>query len=220
MSRITASEFTGPLNEELLPTAAAWEKAEPVIYSADWRGESPDPQRETQARLLWSREFLYIQFRCRYRELCVYAGNNGRRDRLWERDVAEIFIRPPGHALRHYFEFEISPNGDWLDLEIEPGKKTIVFCSLQSRVRVDAEARIWTAEMAIPIDCLTTRFRPDAVWSLNLFRIEGCEPDRFYSAWQPTFTPQPNFHVPEVFGELHFAGSGGQSPSAGKTIGY
>jgi len=207
MNRIIASEWTGPLNEELLPTAAAWEKAEPAAFCTDWRGESPDPLRETRVRLLWSREFLFIQFRCRYRALCVYPGGTSRRDRLWEKDVAEVFIRPPEDALRHYREFEISPNGDWLDLDIAPGKKTVLFCSLKSRVRIDPEARIWTAEMAIPFQCLTTGFTPDAIWSLNLFRIEGGESDRFYSAWQPTHTPQPNFHVPEVFGELHFAGS-------------
>lgn len=220
MNRVVASELTEPLDEALLPTVAAWDKAEPVAFCTDWRGESPDPRRETQARLLWSQEFLYIQFRCRYRELCVYPGNNSRRDKLWEKDVAELFIRPPERALRRYLEFEISPNGDWLDLDIEPGKKTILFCSLISRVRIDEDARVWTAEMAIPFDCLTARFNPDAIWALNLFRIEGCGPGRFYSAWWPTHSPQPNFHVPEAFGELHFAGSGGKSPSAGKTIGY
>jgi len=27
---------------------------------------------------------------------------------------------------------------------------------------------------------------------------------RFYSAWSPTMTPTPNFHVPEAFGHLVF----------------
>src|SRR5512145_1123046 len=139
MNRIVASPLNLPLNHEGLPPAAAWEHAQPAIFCADWCGQSPDPQRETQARMLWSQEFLYLNFRCRYREIYVYPEGNGRRDMLWEKDVAEVFIRPPENELRHYLEFEISPNGGWLDLDIAPGKKSILNCDLISRVLVDSE---------------------------------------------------------------------------------
>jgi len=42
---------------------------------------------------------------------------------------------------------------------------------------------------------------------VNFYRVEGAAEPRFYSAWQPTGTPAPNFHVPEAFGELVFAAS-------------
>ena len=121
--------------------------------------------------------------------------------------MAELFIRPGTDDPGHYREFEISPNGDWLDLDIDRGQKSILYCDLKSRVRIDADASAWSAELAIPFSCLTAAFHPDEVWRLNLFRIEGPEPDRFYSAWRPTHTAKPNFHVPEHFGELHFAPS-------------
>jgi hypothetical protein len=118
--------------------------------------------------------------------------------------VAELFLHPETEELRRYREFEISPNGDWLDLDISPGNKSIIFCDLISRVVVDTRQRIWTAEMAIPTSCLAVPFDPGTIWRLNLFRIEGEEPYRFYSAWRPTYTLQPNFHVPEAFGILRF----------------
>jgi alpha-galactosidase len=204
LSRIIASRLDVPLDEKGLPGASAWEKSEPVAYCADWRGDSPDPQRETRAYLLWSEQSLFIRFDCRFREIYVYDGGSSRRDKLWDRDVAEAFLRPPKNVPGHYLEFEISPNGDWLDLDIAPGKKTILNCDLKSRVAVDPIARIWTAELAIPMNCLTPAFNPNDIWSINLFRIEGSAPNRFYSAWRPTRTPQPNFHVPEAFGELCF----------------
>jgi alpha-galactosidase len=123
---------------------------------------------------------------------------------LWERDVAEVFIRPGSDDPRHYKEFEISPNGDWLDLDINKGEKSFLLCDLRSRVAVDHGSRTWTAEMAIPFNSLTGSFDPDEVWRLNLFRIEGPEPNRFYSAWRATCTSRPNFHVSDAFGELHF----------------
>jgi len=42
------------------------------------------------------------------------------------------------------------------------------------------------------------------VWRVNFFRVEGATEPRFYSAWRPTNTPKPNFHVPEAFGALVF----------------
>jgi alpha-galactosidase len=42
------------------------------------------------------------------------------------------------------------------------------------------------------------------VWRVNFFRVEGAAEPRFYSAWRPTNTPKPNFHVPEAFGALVF----------------
>jgi hypothetical protein len=204
MDRVSALRLDTPLNQGGLPAPAAWDEAAPIIYCSDWRGENPDERRETEVRALWSHEFLFLRFRCSYREIYVYSGGNSRRDKLWMRDVAEVFIRPPGRDLRHYLEFEISPNGDWLDLDIAPGEKSILYSDMKSRVTVDPQASIWSAELAIPMGCLTASFNPDDAWSINLFRIEGREPNRFYSAWQPTHTPKPNFHVPEVFGKLHF----------------
>jgi hypothetical protein len=40
-------------------------------------------------------------------------------------------------------------------------------------------------------------------WRANLFRCVGLGNER-YLAWQPTFSPEPNFHVPHAFGRLRF----------------
>jgi hypothetical protein len=204
MNQILAARLKEPLERDRLPGHSSWEKAQPVTFCSDWRADHPDPMRETNVQLLWSPDSLFIRFRCRYRELYVYDGIACRRDKLWLRDVAEVFLRPETEELTQYREFEIGPSGDWLDLNIAPGIKTILFCDLKSRVILDNPQHIWTAEIAIPMSALTTKFDPREAWRLNFFRIEGQDPDRFYSAWIPTFTPQPNFHVPEVFGVLEF----------------
>jgi hypothetical protein len=204
MDRVIAAKLQTALEKGELPSLSDWEKTQPISFCSDWRGEQTDPQRETEVRILWSRDFLFIRFRCLFREIYVYEGGNTRRDQLWLRDVAEAFIRPDTNNLRHYQEFEISPNGDWLDLDIRSGQKTHLLCDLNSRVILHPHAYLWTAELAIPFSCMTEAFSPSQIWGLNLFRIEGAEPNRFYSAWRPTHTPQPNFHIPEQFGELQF----------------
>jgi|WetSurMetagenome_2_1015567.scaffolds.fasta_scaffold277621_1 hypothetical protein len=210
MKHVTAAKLKTALDEQGLPHSSAWVHAPAVRFCSDWCAENPDPQRETLFQLLWSPESLFLRFKCRYREIFVYEGAAVRRNGLWLRDVAEIFIHPSSGEPRRYKEFEISPNGDWLDLDIAPGEKSILDCDLRSRVVIDRDALLWTAELAIPMSCLVPSFNPSETWRLNLFRIEGQEPNRFYSAWIPTHTPQPNFHVPEVFGTLHLAGPCGQ----------
>jgi alpha-galactosidase len=202
--RAVAARLLNRPDSEGLPQSAEWEKAQPVIFSGDWRGQHPDPLRDTEVRLLWSPEYLFLRFRARYREIHVFPESKTRRDQLWLRDVVEAFIRPDTDELRHYREFEICPNGNWLDLDIDHGRKSDLGCDLKSRVTVDAYAHFWTAVVAIPMSCLVRQLDPRAIWRINFFRVEGSEPDRFYSAWRPTNTAQPNFHVPEVFGELRF----------------
>ena len=187
--------------------APEWQKARPIQFASDWQGRNPDPWRETQVRILWSKETLYLRFECRYRELFVFEDSDasGRRDQLWERDVAEAFLQPPGSGEHCYREFEVSPNGMWIDLDIFPGGLANLKSGLQRSVAVNEASRRWDAEVAIPIAALTREFYPGACWRANFYRVEGKREPRSYMAWQPTHTPEPNFHVPRAFGTLTFA---------------
>jgi hypothetical protein len=89
-------------------------------------------------------------------------------------------------------------------LDIAPGEKRDLKSGLRRRVRIDEKSRMWKAELALPMKCLTPRFDPAGAWRVNFYRVEGPREPRFYSAWRPTGTPAPNFHVPESFGTLVF----------------
>jgi alpha-galactosidase len=194
---------------EGFPRQSSWVLAAPLRFDADWQGKNADPERETEVRLLWTPETLFLRFRAKYRDITVFsdADPNGRRDQLWERDVAEVFLQPDPSQLRRYKEFEVSPNGFWIDLGIGPGEKHDLKSGLRRRVILDEAAKTWVAELALPMKCLVERFDPAAAWKVNFYRVEGAIEPRFYSAWRPTRTPAPNFHVPEAFGELVFAPS-------------
>ena len=148
-----------------------------------------------------------MRFECRYRELHTFEAcePTGRRDHLWDRDVAEAFLQPDPSRERFYKEFEVSPNGMWIDLDIFAGSRADLKSGLQRSVVLNQPAHIWTAELTIPMRCLTARFDPTALWRANFYRIEGEQEPRAYLAWRPTHTPQPNFHVPGAFGRLRFA---------------
>jgi alpha-galactosidase len=203
---IVATKLRTPLDAAGFPTQAAWSNAAaPVTFCADWQGRNPDPQRQTEVRMLWSAHALYLQFRARYRTLYTYPGGPQRRDQLWDRDVAEVFLQNDAQSDRNYSEIETSPNGDWIDLAISAAGHTDLQSGMHARVTVDAAAKIWTAEVALPMQALTASFDPKRPWRVNFFRVEGPEPNRFYSSWKPTNTERPNFHVPEAFGTLKFS---------------
>ena len=191
------------------PRKSSWELAAPLSFNADWQGRNEDPGRETEVRLLWTPETLFLRFRAKYRVISIFpdAQPDGRRDKLWDRDVVEAFLQPDPSQLRRYKEFEVSPNGFWIDLDIAPGEKHDLKCDLRRRVALNEAAKEWVAELALPMNCLVEPFDPAATWKVNFFRAEGPSEPRFYSAWQPTRTPSPNFHVPEAFGVLAFATS-------------
>lgn len=191
--------------------AAEWSNAAPITFCANWQGENPDPARQTEVRVLWTPATLYLRFLCSYRALFTFSDSDpdGRRFHLWERDVAEAFLQPDPAQTRSYSEFEISPNGMWIDLgivkrDVFPNDLTDLKSGLMRSVWLDVEARTWAAEMAIPMKALIADFDPNAVWRANFYRIEGPKEPRFYSAWQPTNTPQPDFHVPSAFGQMRF----------------
>ncbi len=187
--------------------APEWQSAAAIVFDRDWQGLNPDPQRSTEVRILWSVRTLFLRFACHYRELNLFndAGQDGRRMYLWERDVVEAFLQPDPSQERYYKEFEVSPNGMWIDLDISPSGWADLKSGVTRAVWLDEAAKRWSAEIAIPIAALTPQFDPSALWRANFYRVEGKVEPRTYMAWQPTHTSTPNFHVPGAFGRLTFA---------------
>ena len=193
-------------DSEGFPVKSAWEKAPAFSFNQDWKGENADPERATEVRVLWTPETLFLRFYCKYQKIFVFpdARADGWRYELWDRDVAETFLQPDATDPMVYREFEVSPNGYWIDLAVSHGKIEELHSGLRRRVVMDEKAKTWTAELAIPMKFLTTQFDPKHSWRANFYRIEGDTEPRFYSAWSPTYSPKPSFHVPSRFGTLEF----------------
>jgi len=188
----------------------SWEKAEKISIENYWSGEKADVGRHTKAKLLWSENAFYIRFEAFQTEPLIINEMPSLKNKtigLWERDVCEIFIAPNPKKSNEYFEFEISPTGEWLDLKIHQlsdGRETDFQYNsgMQSAAKIEKN-KIW---MAIKVKWKAFGKTPHAneVWKGNLFRCVGGSKTRGYLAWLPTFTREPNFHVPQAFGEFHF----------------
>ena len=205
-SLITAAYVSHEIVINAANPAREWESASSVSFSSDWRGKDSNPDLQTTVRALWSQRNLCLRFECQYRDLFVFndADPDRRRDKLWERDVAEAFLQPDPSRERYYREFEVSPNGMWIDLDVFPGGIANLHSGMKSSVALNEKAHTWSAELAIPMKALTEHFHPRSDWRVNFYRVEGRQEPRSYLAWQPTRTPEPNFHVPSAFGRMKF----------------
>ena len=186
-----------------------WKRAHPIQITRKWSGADAPASRHAEVRIIWTNTSLLVRFICRQEEPLVVNFNpllNKKTLRLWDGDVCEIFIAPDPKTLHHYFEFEASPTGEWVDLAITlkpSGRQTdFEFQSGMSAAASVAGSRV-TIVMEIPWSSFLAKPQKGNVWRVNLFRCVGVGDDR-YLAWQPTRTPEPNFHVPEVFGWLEF----------------
>jgi alpha-galactosidase len=209
MIRIPKTERDFPLSDF---TASEWKKAAMVNIATSWDGTAAAPGRRFSARLIYSDVGLYVLFTGKQNEDLVISMQpvlNKKSIGLWERDVFEIFLAPEAEDPKRYFEFEVSPVGEWLDvaLEILDGNRVSDwnFCSgmqVVSRIEIGQVA----AALFIPFRAFGIAPVPGDVWRGNLFRCIGHGPDRGFLAWKPTHTPKPDFHVPAAFGRLEFTG--------------
>lgn len=187
-----------------------WERADAAIITTYWSGDVAPDRRQFKARGLWSNDAVYIRFEASIGEPLVVSDLPNLATKtvgLWERDVCEVFIAPDKRVPHKYFEFEIAPNGEWIDLAIEmspDGRKTDIDyrSEMTSAVRIDEEMILMA--IRIPFSSLGRTPKIGDVWLGNLFRCVGKDPGRGYLAWMPTMTAVPNFHVPERFGQFVF----------------
>jgi hypothetical protein len=104
------------------PASPVWRSAGVTSISKDCGRKIDYPNLRTEVRSFWTVTHLYLLFSCPYQELNVFLPpqGGGPRDKLWDRDVVEMFLGDDWTNIRHYREFEISPTGDWIDLAIGP----------------------------------------------------------------------------------------------------
>jgi Carbohydrate family 9 binding domain-like len=189
------------------PSSAFWLAAHPVYLQRDAQGKDV-LHFHTEARVRWTNNNLYFLFICPYDELYLKPSPTTTQEtyELWNWDVAEVFIGTNFADIQRYQEFEVSPQGEWIDLDINlhnPHHETgwTWNSGFEKSARIDSAAHRWYAAMKIPLSAIDHR-PPIAgnTFRMNLFLSEGPPSNHHEVTWQP---PMSNtFHVPERFGLL------------------
>lgn len=187
-----------------------WVNAQNILIEKYWSGETAPIGRHFKAKILWSNSSLYVRFEANQDEPLIVSETPNLKTKthgLWERDVCEIFVAPDRNEPRKYYEFEIAPTGEWIDLAIRKmsSKRETDFeydSGMQTAARIEKDK----ITMATKIEWKAFGKMPQAgdIWLGNLFRCVGSGETRGYLAWSPTETEEPAFHIPEKFGEFEF----------------
>jgi Carbohydrate family 9 binding domain-like len=186
-------------------TEIYWTKFDRNAFTGD-----PYPQAETQVAARWTPHYIYFGFRSKYSSLNIYDGEDPAKERweLWNRDVVEVFLNPEPDRVNHYYEFEIAPNNQWIDLEIDKTKSPFYdplwASGFEHATRIDEEIREWTCEMRISKFSIGVReILPKSEWRINFFRADGDDSQRRLTAWS-IIPGGDTFHTPTRFGLIRF----------------
>jgi hypothetical protein len=207
MNAAFARFVTTDSSPDLDPLSPFWSGASRIIAENDFYG-NPIPGYRTEILLQYTSANLYILFVCPYEQLHLKPNPNLAAEtyELWNYDVAEVFIGDDFTNIRRYKEFEVSPQGEWVDLDVNldnpPHETGWVWQSgIQVAATIDALYNTWYGFMRIPWPSIASRpTAPGSQFRINFYRCQGADPDRKYIAWQPVH--RPSFHTPECFGTL------------------
>ena len=189
------------------PSSKFWKGSVPVLATKSNLGVDL-PSNRTEIRVRWTKTNLYVLMSCPYEELYLLPNPNAIQEtnKLWEHDVAEIFLGADFKNIHQYREYQVSPQGEWVDLDIDTKKsrpeggwkwdsKMVV------KARIDAKSKTWYAEFKIPLESVTSEpIQPGTLLRGNFYRFQGPPPDRKMVAWLPT--GRISNHTPEAFGTL------------------
>ncbi|MFH1855926.1 MAG: carbohydrate-binding family 9-like protein [Candidatus Omnitrophota bacterium] len=185
------------------------------IYLVENNGDKLPDAFATKAQMCWDEKSLYVRFICE--DPYIWATMTGQEQPLWEEEVVELFIDPEGNG-RNYIELEVNPLNNVLSLLIpnpdEKGKwrENAKFRLKNLKTSVINKKNTWITDIIVPFenfaDKVRTPLKNGDVWRLNLYRIERSvkeKPEEYMLiAWSPTF--KNDFHIPQNFGKITFAG--------------
>ena len=187
----------------------SWEGVPPLSPFILADGSSPAGQ-QTEARVCYDPEALYVRFDCKDRDIWGTFAN--RNDPIFDEEVVEVFLGPGEADPLRYFEFELSPNGVLFDAQIyNPTSQRSELewdeswnCpGIRWRASRDDAADHWSAVIVIPWMAVAPPGDLPSLWRANFYRIErprDAEPE--FSCWSPTMTDPADFHKPGYFGVL------------------
>jgi hypothetical protein len=189
------------------PASPFWRDIKGIVITTDYSGNAV-PNHRTEVRSRWTPTHLYLLYICQYEVLNLKPGPNttAETNQLWNWDVAEAFLGSDFNDIARYKEFQVSPQGEWVDLDIDRSSQNRASgaawnSGFQVKARIDAPNKTWYGEMKIPFSAIGGA-APAAGREIRagLFRLQGSGAEKKFVSWQAT--GGRTFHAPEKFGIL------------------
>lgn len=202
----TSSKLEKDMDLDADPNSKLWKDAPGIFADHSARGEL-SPGHKTEIRSRWTKDYLYFLFVCPYEQLYLKPDPDtvNETNRLWNWDVAELFVGADFENIHQYREYQVSPRGEWVDLDIDrkqpkPEGGWLWNSGFKVAAKIDDAKKVWYGAMKIPMKSVTDKPVKEGVeFRANYYRIQGPPPKKVFVAWQAT---GGNHHIPEKFGLL------------------
>ena len=180
-------------------------------------GDKPEHFPKTQAKVVYDDQAIYVIFKVEDQYVrAVITKNQGP---VCTDSAVEFFFSPDGDP--GYFNLEMNCGGTMLfHHQIEPREGKLLIDDSLKQVEVahsmpkvvDPEIQepvTWTVEYRIPFSMLQKYAdfnvpHSGTVWRANFYKIADKTSHPHWLTWSPVINPEPNFHMPEYFGEIIF----------------
>ncbi|MCC6589677.1 MAG: carbohydrate-binding family 9-like protein [Bryobacterales bacterium] len=196
---------------ELRVEAKQWRKARAVAASVDPFGKPAGAGNQFEIKALWTPANLYFLFTCPYSELVLKPNPTTAEEtnKLWEWDVAEVFIAGDRENVYKYRELQVSPQGEWVDLDIDRKNSRAAGgwkwnSGFEVKAKIDRDKKVWYGAMKIPFSSIGGKpGEAGAEFPINIYRLTGENANRKSTMWTPT--QNRSHHTPEMFGRMILA---------------
>jgi len=194
------------------PASKFWSASSRISMDQDPHGKVV-PGYRTEVRTRWTSKNLYFLFVCPYERLNLRPSPDSHQEtnQLWNWDVAEVFLGSDFADIQRYKEFEVSPRGEWIDLDInlhQPHHEEgwTWNSGFAVMARIDSATHTWYGAMRIPWQAIDSR-HPAAgnTLRINLFRSQGPASDNHEVTWRAPMGT--TFHIPRRFGLIRLVDS-------------
>ena len=191
------------------PKSKFWKGIAPVLATKNNLGVET-PGHRTEIRTRWTAANLYVLMSCPYEDLYLIPNpvTAAETNKLWEHDAAELFIGADFDKINRYREYQVSPQGEWVDLDIDtkqalPEGGWKWNSGMKVKAQIDQKAKIWYGEFQIPLVSITDKpVKAGTEMRGNFYRFQGPPPNRNSVAWVQT--GRPSNHTPEKFAKILF----------------
>lgn len=176
-------------------------------------GDSPSSSISTSVGIEWNDASLFVFFQGHFSSLrSATKSESGllqrKTHRLWDiSDVFEVFIGLRATERKMYKEFQVAPDGRWLDIDVWNCLEISNhhwYSGFRARSLVDIQQNIWKSVLDIPWNCFGADPHSNDEWNVNFYRASGTFHGDELLAWSPVGTGMKCFHRPEHFGRIKF----------------
>jgi hypothetical protein len=196
-----------------------WQKI-PAVEIDNTMGDKPKFIPGVQAKMMYDNNNLYVIFLVNDRFVrCLVRDFNGP---VYEEPCVEFFFSPDTMYPERYFNLEINCGGTPLmhyndhsrkvrkELSVNDMQMIEIVHSLPNVVDPEiTEPVTWTIEYRLPLSILEkySKITPPGKgisWKANFYKIAEKGSNVHFLTWSVVDNPEPNFHLPQFFGNINF----------------